>query len=117
MGGYRYMTELWKKKQSDTMRFLRRIRAWNYRQLPRVYRATKSSRPDKARMLGYKKKPGYCVFRVRIRRGSRKRPNPKGIVYGKPANHVRKYFLFIQKYFIYPIIINKFFLINNLLNQ
>ena len=88
MGGYRYMTELAKKKQSDTLRFLRRIRAWNYRQLPGIHRASRSTRPNKARMLGYKKKPGFVIYRVKIRRGSRKRPNPKGIVYGKPANHV-----------------------------
>ena len=26
------------------------------------------------------------VYRVAVRRGGRKRPNPKGIVYGKPKN-------------------------------
>lgn len=29
---------------------------------------------------------GYVVYRVRVRRGGRKRPVPKGIVYGKPTN-------------------------------
>ncbi|XP_039045944.1 60S ribosomal protein L15-like [Hibiscus syriacus] len=29
---------------------------------------------------------GYVVYRVRVRRGARKRPVPKGIVYGKPTN-------------------------------
>lgn len=29
---------------------------------------------------------GYVVYRVAIRRGGRKRPNGKGIVYGKPKN-------------------------------
>jgi large subunit ribosomal protein L15e len=29
---------------------------------------------------------GYVVYRIRVRRGGRKKPNPKGIVYGKPAN-------------------------------
>lgn len=29
---------------------------------------------------------GYVVYRVRVRRGGRKRPVPKGIVYGKPKN-------------------------------
>ena len=28
MGAYKYMQELWRKKQSDVMRFLLRIRAW-----------------------------------------------------------------------------------------
>jgi ribosomal protein L15E len=40
-----------------------------------------------ARRLGYKAKQGYVIFRSRVKRGGRKRPNPKGIVYGKPANH------------------------------
>lgn len=29
---------------------------------------------------------GYVIYRVRVRRGGRKRPVPKGIVYGKPTN-------------------------------
>ena len=29
---------------------------------------------------------GYVVYRIRVRRGGRKRPVPKGIVYGKPKN-------------------------------
>ncbi|KAL9979199.1 hypothetical protein ACROYT_G016828 [Oculina patagonica] len=43
-------------------------------------------RPDKARRLGYKAKQGYVVYRVRVRRGGRKRPVSKGATYGKPAN-------------------------------
>merc|ERR1719471_2535229 len=38
-------------------------------------------------MLGYKKVPGMVVYRVRIRRGGRKRPERKGVIWGKPANH------------------------------
>jgi large subunit ribosomal protein L15e len=37
------------------------------------------TRPDKARRLGYKAKQGYVVYRVRVRRGGRKKPLPKGI--------------------------------------
>jgi large subunit ribosomal protein L15e len=85
MGAYKYLEELWKKKQSDVLRFLLRIRCWEYRQLPAVHRATRPTRPDKARRLGYKAKQGFVIYRVRVRRGGRKRPNPKGIVYGKPA--------------------------------
>lgn len=29
---------------------------------------------------------GYVIYRVRVRRGGRKRPVAKGIVYGKPTN-------------------------------
>ncbi|RWW10095.1 hypothetical protein GW17_00026382 [Ensete ventricosum] len=74
------------KKQSDVMRFLQRVRCWEYRQLPSIVRVTRPTRPDKARRLGYKAKQGYVIYRVRVRRGGRKRPVPKGIVYGKPKH-------------------------------
>jgi len=75
-----------KKKQSDALRFLLRLRCWEYRQLPAIHRVQHSTRPDKARRLGYKSKQGYVIYRVRVRRGSRKREAPKGITYGKPVN-------------------------------
>eukprot|EP00357_Protocruzia_adherens_P019956 CAMPEP_0115011042 /NCGR_PEP_ID=MMETSP0216-20121206/23734_1 /TAXON_ID=223996 /ORGANISM="Protocruzia adherens, Strain Boccale" /LENGTH=204 /DNA_ID=CAMNT_0002379489 /DNA_START=63 /DNA_END=677 /DNA_ORIENTATION=- len=87
MGAYKYLEELWKKKQSDVLRFILRIRTWEYRQLPTIHRATRPSRPDKARRLGYKAKQGYVIYRIKVRRGGRKRPNSKGIVYGKPVHH------------------------------
>lgn len=87
MGAYKYLAELWKRKQSDVLRFLLRVRAWEYRQLPVVYRATQPTRLDKARRLGYKAKQGFVIVRVAVRRGGRKRPNSKGIVYGKPKHH------------------------------
>jgi large subunit ribosomal protein L15e len=68
------------------MSFILRLRTWEYRQLPVVHKATRSSRPDKARKLGYKNKEGYIIWRVRVRRGGRKRPVSKGIVYGKPSS-------------------------------
>lgn len=46
---------------------------------------------SQARRLGYKKKQGFVIYRVRVRRGDRKRRVAKGIVYGKPCNQgVRK---------------------------
>jgi large subunit ribosomal protein L15e len=87
MGAYKYLEELWKRKQSDALRFLLRVRAWEYRQLPVVHRCTQPSRLDKARRLGYKAKQGFVIARVAVRRGGRKRPNSKGIVYGKPKHH------------------------------
>ena len=47
-------------------------------QLPAICRCTRPSRPEKARMLGYKAKQGYVVFRTRIRRGGRKKMVSKG---------------------------------------
>jgi len=86
MGAYKYLEELWRKKQSDVLRFLLRVRCWEYRQLPSCTRLSRPTRPDKARRLGYKAKQGFVIYRVRVRRGGRKRPVPKGITYGKPVN-------------------------------
>jgi hypothetical protein len=52
--------------------------AWEYRQLNVIHRASRPSRPDKARRLGYKAKQGYVIYRVRVRRGNRKKQAPKG---------------------------------------
>lgn len=146
MGAYKYMQELYRKKQSDVLRFLLRVRCWQYRQLTKMHRAPRPSRPDKARRLGYKAKqgndifsliftmkciilwwnvtcttltepwrlcsfwlmkifssrmlslrplltnysstlPGFVIFRIRVRRGGRKRPVPKGATFGKPKSH------------------------------
>merc|ERR1712124_130809 len=89
MGAYKYLEEIWKKKQSDALRFLLRVRCWEYRQLPRIHRVEHPTRPDKARRLGYKAKQGFVVYRVRVRRGSRKREAPKGITYGKPRCYLQ----------------------------
>merc|ERR1711977_21100 len=89
MGAYKYMTELYRKKQSDVMRYLLRIRCWQYRQLAKVHRVPRSTRPDKARRLGYKNKQGYVIYRIAMRRGGRKRPVAKGCPYGKPKLLVR----------------------------
>lgn len=86
MGAYKYVQELWRKKQSDLFRFLLRVRCWQFRQLNSIHRAPRPTRPDKARRLGYKAKQGYVIYRVRIRRGGRKRKVPKGATYGKPTN-------------------------------
>lgn len=56
MGAYKYLEELWRKKQSDVLRFVLRVRAWEYRQLPRVSKVSHPTRTDKAHRLGYKAK-------------------------------------------------------------
>ncbi|KAL4942435.1 hypothetical protein BDV06DRAFT_222200 [Aspergillus oleicola] len=86
MGALKYVEEIQKKKQSDVIRFLLRVRCWELRQLNAIHRASRPSRPDKARRLGYKAKQGYVIYRIRVRRGGRKRPAPKGATYGKPTN-------------------------------
>merc|ERR1711974_320928 len=83
-GAYKYISELYRKKQSDVLRYLLRVRCWQYRQLAKVHRAPRSTRPDKARRLGYKNKQGFVIYRIAMRRGGRKRPVAKGCPYGKP---------------------------------
>ncbi|KAL4685274.1 hypothetical protein H8957_016220, partial [Semnopithecus entellus] len=79
-----YIQEQWRKKQSDAMCFLLRVCCWQYRQLS----APCPTWLDKARQLGYKAKQGYVIGRIRVRRGGRKRPVPKGATYSKPVHHV-----------------------------
>jgi ribosomal protein L15E len=62
MGAYKYLQEIYRKKQSDVMRFIFRIRTWHYRQLAAIHRAPKSTRPEKARRVGYKAKAGYVSY-------------------------------------------------------
>lgn len=71
MGAYKYMQELYRKKQSDVLRFLLRIRCWQYRQLTKMHRAPRPSRPDKARRLGYKAKQGKDIYSAHARVGYR----------------------------------------------
>jgi len=64
MGAYKYIQELYRKKQSDVLRFLLRIRVWQYRQLASIHRAPRPTRPDKARRLGYKAKQGMLNMKI-----------------------------------------------------
>jgi large subunit ribosomal protein L15e len=47
---------------------------------------TRPTRPEKARRLGYKATQGFVVYRIRMRRGGRKKPVPKGATMGKPVH-------------------------------
>ena len=60
-------TELHKRKQSDVLRFLLRVRCWEYRQLAVLHRASRPSRPDKARRLGYKVRSRLSCKKLRAR--------------------------------------------------
>jgi large subunit ribosomal protein L15e len=85
MGAYKFINQIHRRKQSDVMRFLLRVRAWEYRQQSKFVRLNHPSRPEKAHRLGYKRKQGYLIYRVRIRRGCRKKPVRGGKTNGKPA--------------------------------
>ncbi|OIR57418.1 MAG: 60S ribosomal protein L15 [Amphiamblys sp. WSBS2006] len=86
MSAYKYLQELYKNKQSDVMRFLLRVRCWEYKQLGEVVRVENPTRPDKAHLLGYKTKQGYCIYRACVKRGGRRFKN-EDRKNGKPINH------------------------------
>merc|ERR1712203_1197085 len=75
MGAYKYIQELWRKKQTEVMQFVLRIRCWEYRQLPVIHRCSKPSRVEKARMLGYRvnqlkpKRNHRVIAECRVARG------------------------------------------------
>ena len=103
MGADKYIQELWRKKQSDVMRFLPPVRCLAVP--PALARCTASPRaappsypqppqprpppprPDEARRLGYKAKEGYVIYRICVRHRGHKRPVPKGATFGKPVYH------------------------------
>ncbi|XP_071076888.1 large ribosomal subunit protein eL15-like [Desmodus rotundus] len=87
MGTYKYIQELWRKKQSNVMLFLLMVHCWQYCQLSVLHRAPHPTRPDKAHRLGYKAKQGYAIYQIRVHHGGCKRTVPKGATYGKPVHH------------------------------
>nr|XP_034362891.1 60S ribosomal protein L15-like [Arvicanthis niloticus] len=87
MGAYKYIHELWRKKQSNMMCFLLRVHCWQYCQLSVLHRAPCPTGPDKAQRLGYRAKQGYVIYRIPVWRGGHKRPVPKGATYGTPVHH------------------------------
>ncbi|KAL7071660.1 hypothetical protein ACQ4LE_009535 [Meloidogyne hapla] len=51
-GRYKYMHEIWYKKQSDVMRYLLRICCWQYLHLTEIHRVPRPTRPEKVQRLG-----------------------------------------------------------------
>jgi len=76
-----YLGKKWGSKSERTCCELRQLNLYYNTYLFFTYRST---RPDKARRLGYKNKQGYVIYRIAMRRGGRKRPVPKGAPMCKP---------------------------------
>ncbi len=74
---YKYLTEEWNKPEASFVKDLMKERVIGWRREPAVNRIERPTRLDKARKLGFKAKQGFVMVRVRIRRGSRKKPRPK----------------------------------------
>merc|ERR1711971_35927 len=86
MGAATYINALWRSKSSDAMRYLGRLRAWEARQKAQIHRVESPSRPEKARMLGYKAKQGFVAVSVRTKKHNMKRDVRKGKLHRKPRN-------------------------------
>ena len=66
---YHHLRQAWKKPDKVTLR--QRVIEW--RASDSVVQVDKPLRLDRARALGYKAKKGFVVYRVRVKRGGRKR--------------------------------------------
>ncbi|MBE6487211.1 MAG: 50S ribosomal protein L15e [Methanosphaera stadtmanae] len=74
---YKYMKEAWKNPDESYVRELMMERLPKWRRQPVIVRIDKPTRVDRARRLGYKAKTGYVLARIRVRRGSRRKPRFK----------------------------------------
>jgi len=71
-GMYHKIREAWKKPDKKILR--ERMREWRKSEV--FKKVEKPLRLDKARSLGYKAKKGFCIIRIRVKRGGHKRPRP-----------------------------------------
>ena len=72
MGMYKAVRELWKKpKENLGELYKERLIAW--RRENSITKIERPTRLDRARSLGYKAKKGIILYRVRVKRGGRKR--------------------------------------------
>ncbi|MFW9906350.1 MAG: 50S ribosomal protein L15e [Candidatus Thorarchaeota archaeon] len=76
MSAYKYVSKFWKERNQD-FKQLRISRLIKWRREPAVIRIENPTRIDRARSLGYRRKKGYIVARVRVPRGGRRKSRPK----------------------------------------
>ncbi|MBU1975152.1 MAG: 50S ribosomal protein L15e [Nanoarchaeota archaeon] len=84
----KHITQLWKKPK-ESLGPLWKKKLYEYRRDPVIMRIEKPTRLDRARSVGYKAKQGFVVVRVRVGRGSRKRPKTAG---GRRPKTAGRYF-------------------------
>ena len=86
MSAYKYMSKFWKERNQD-FKQLRISRLVRWRREPAVIRIENPTRIDRARSLGYHRKKGYIVARVRVPRGGRRKSRPKSGRRSKKRQH------------------------------
>ena len=72
---YEYLQQIWRKHDPELLNWLRQA-AIEWRRDPVIMRIHRPTRPDKARMMGYKAKQGIIIVRTRIRTGGARKPRP-----------------------------------------
>lgn len=73
MGYAKYIKALWRKpKENMKDAFKQRLIEWRQEQV--TVRIDNPTRPDRARELGFRRKPGIFMVRQRVSRGGRQRP-------------------------------------------
>ena len=94
---YKYMARAWNRPEASFVKELMWQRVMDWRRQPTILRIERPTRLDRARKLGYKAKQGFVMARVRVRRGSLRRPRPRagrrpkrmGVAKLKPAKSLR----------------------------
>jgi len=76
MGAYKYMSEAWRKAQTTGLNRHLRQAAISWRRDRAIKRVQFPTRPDRARSLGYRRKQGFVVARVRVRKGGARKKRP-----------------------------------------
>jgi large subunit ribosomal protein L15e len=76
MGAYKYMSKAWKQRENIALDQYLRQAAISWRRDSVIKRLQFPTRPDRARSLGYRKKQGFVVARVRIRKGGARKKRP-----------------------------------------
>jgi large subunit ribosomal protein L15e len=76
MGAYKYMSKAWNKDSNSALEQYLRQAAISWRRDSVIKRLQFPTRPDRARSLGYRKKQGFVVARVRVRKGGARKKRP-----------------------------------------
>ncbi|WP_455363414.1 50S ribosomal protein L15e [[Eubacterium] cellulosolvens] len=76
MGAHKYMSKAWKRRESTNVNQYLRQAAIAWRRDRAIRRVQFPTRLDRARSLGYRRKQGFVVARVRVRKGGARKARP-----------------------------------------
>ncbi len=73
---YKQLALAWRKPKESYVKALMRERVVAWRKQPTILRAERPTKLHRARMLGFKAKPGFVIVRVKVRRGPGEKTRP-----------------------------------------